>query len=78
MLGYIVKAKAGRDKNNFFCVVDYSENTVKIANGKQRMLEKPKLKNIKHIQFTKTVLSKEEYKTNKKLKQSLKVYYANV
>lgn len=69
-VGSIVKSCAGRDKNSFFVAVGISDGFVEIADGKERKLEKPKRKNIKHISPTNTVISVEAL-TNKKLKKVL-------
>ena len=46
----IIVSLAGRDKGQFFFVVDTEEQYVFIADGKGRRLEKPKRKKRKHIQ----------------------------
>ena len=46
----IIVSLAGRDKGQFFFVVDTEERYVLIADGKGRRLEKPKRKKRKHIQ----------------------------
>lgn len=49
-LGDLVIALQGRDSGNIFVVYHiYNENYVAIVNGKNRKLNKPKKKNIKHI-----------------------------
>ena len=54
-LGSIVMAKSGHDKGGCFVVIGKaSEGYVYIANGKQRPLENPKLKNIKHLELIKS------------------------
>ena len=74
MVGRIVCSKAGRDKGYFMVVVESKEDCVFVCDGKERPLERPKRKNIKHLQFTNTVLGNESYKTNKQLKKALAVY----
>ena len=50
ILGCIVIATAGRDKNRKFIVIKkIDELYVLIADGKYRRLEKPKMKKIKHL-----------------------------
>ena len=48
-IGSVVLANAGRDKGRYFVAVAASGGFVYIADGKERKLEKPKRKNIKHI-----------------------------
>ena len=51
--GAVVIAKAGRDKGRAFAVVDMlNSRTALIADGKTRPLERPKRKNIIHLQAT--------------------------
>ena len=51
--GTVVIAKAGRDKGRAFAVTKILDNkTVLIADGKSRPLERPKRKNIIHLQMT--------------------------
>jgi len=74
MIGKIVCSKAGRDKGYFMVVVKNEDDFVFVCDGKERPLERPKKKNIKHLQFTNTVLGEDSFKTNKHLKKALAVY----
>ena len=74
MIGRIVCSKAGRDKDYFLVVVKMEGEYVYVCDGKERPLERPKRKNIKHLQFTNTVLSEDSYKHNKHLKKAIAVY----
>lgn len=67
-IGSVVKALAGREKNSFYVAVGIHDGFVEIADGKERKLEKPKRKNIKHISPTKTIIDTKEL-TNKKLRK---------
>ena len=71
--GMIVMACAGRDKDSFFVALEYHDGLVFIANGKERKLESPKKKNIRHISPTDTVI-KLDGLTNKKLRRLLAEY----
>lgn len=53
----IVKSAAGRDKGKFMVIVSLDGDFAFIADGKERKLASPKKKRIKHIKFTKTVVS---------------------
>ena len=70
-VGRVVKSKAGRDKNRFFCIVECALDSVKIADGKTHRLEKPKRKNTKHIQATTTKIELDTV-TDKQLRILLK------
>ena len=69
-IGSVVKALAGREKNSFYVAVGIHDGFVEIADGKERKLESPKRKNIKHISPTKTIIDTKEL-TNKKLRKLL-------
>ena len=47
----VVTSTAGRDQGMLFYVIDCDEVFLKLANGKDRTLEKPKLKKRKHTQL---------------------------
>lgn len=71
--GSIVRAKAGRDKNNFFVVLETNGTYAQIADGKRRKVEKPKTKKIIHLAETKTVVDG-SIKTNPQVKRILKEF----
>ena len=74
MNGQIVCSKAGRDKGRFMVAVFEENGSVFVCDGKERPLQRPKRKNVKHIAFTSTVLPENSYKTNKSLKKALADY----
>ena len=47
----VVTSTAGRDQGKLFYVIDCDEVFLKLANGKDRTLEKPKLKKRKHARL---------------------------
>ncbi len=48
----IVRSKNGRDAGKLFVVIGFpKENHVSIANGRQRKIESPKTKKLKHIEL---------------------------
>lgn len=69
--GSVVKSIAGHDKNKFYVIVSMRQDYVTIADGRARKLAKPKIKNIKHIRATKTILDLEVVTTDKKLRLAL-------
>lgn len=73
MVGQLVCSKAGRDKCYFMVVVKEEDNFVYVCDGKERPLERPKRKNIKHLQFTNTILEENSFKTNKALRKELAI-----
>ncbi len=69
--GSVVIAKAGRDKGKAFAVVEVIDpRTVLIADGKRRPLDRPKRKNVIHLQATSAVT--DCVNTNRQLRNLLK------
>ncbi len=71
--GSVVKSIAGHDQNSHYVVIRTEGNYVYIADGKERKLEKPKRKNIKHISVTAVVLDLNGV-TNKTLRKLLREF----
>ncbi|MBO5090229.1 MAG: KOW domain-containing RNA-binding protein [Clostridia bacterium] len=74
MVGKIVYSIAGRDKGKYLAVINCDKNYVWVADGKERKLETPKRKNIKHISLTAESLNSDQLKSNKSLKKAIAVY----
>jgi len=69
-----VKSAAGRDKGKFMVIADFSEDGFcLLADGKERKLEKPKKKRLKHIKFTNTVIRAENL-TDRALRRVISEY----
>ena len=51
-IGTVVMSTAGRDKGYLLCVVGEEDGYVLVCDGKERPLERPKKKSLKHIQLT--------------------------
>lgn len=74
-LGRVVLAKAGRDKGKLFVIIDIlDEDYVRIANGVNRTMEKPKMKKIKHLSETPFYLEG----IRQKLKEGIKIFDAEL
>ena len=56
--GQIVRATAGRDKGDLFCVVGMEQERLLLANGKRRRAAHPKAKKLGHVQL---LTAAEEY-----------------
>lgn len=69
--GTVVKARAGRDKDNFFVVLNFDGQYATICDGKRRKLEKPKRKKEKHLSLTCTKVLEEDLSTNRKIRKAL-------
>ena len=74
MKGKVVCSKAGRDKGRFMVVIGLEDKCFLVADGKERPLERPKLKNPKHLQKTNSILEEQDYSTNKSLRRALKAF----
>ncbi len=78
MIGRIACSMAGRDKGCFMVVLDTKEGKAFVCDGKHRPLERPKLKNIKHLKFTNAYLEKKQFATNRSLRRALNEYAGKV
>ena len=71
--GSVVRAKAGRDKGDYFIVTDIlNSSKVLISDGKHRKVHKLKLKNVIHLEVTTT--DAQDITTNRQIKSFLKSY----
>lgn len=70
-LGLVVKSKVGHDSGSFYVIVKIDERGFYIADGRRRKLLKPKVKNIKHLSKTNTIVDLDEIDTDKKLRRVL-------
>lgn len=69
--GTVVRSSAGRDKGKLLAVVQASENRVNVCDGKERPIDRPKSKNIRHVECIGSSVSEEEMSTNRALKKAL-------
>lgn len=74
-LGMIVRSVAGHDKGRFLVITAADDDFAFIADGKERRLEAPKKKRLKHLRFTNTVIDTDGL-TNKGLRRILSEYTA--
>ena len=53
MIGAVVRSTAGRDGRRFYVIVrtDTDRSRVFISDGRLRPLERPKAKNLRHLEF---------------------------
>ncbi len=69
--GQVVKSTAGHDKGELLVIAGFEQNRVLVCNGKSKGLEKPKRKNLRHIEITDTVLDGDSMATNRKIRKTL-------
>lgn len=74
--GTVVCSKAGRDKGYFMTVIKVDDGIVYVCDGKERPLENPKKKNVKHIFSTDCVLSDNQLMTNRSIRHALSDFRA--
>ncbi len=72
-IGSVVRAKAGRDKDNFFVVLRVEEGFAFIADGRRRKAEAPKKKKLIHLAPTNTTLT-DTMDTNRKIRKALREF----
>ena len=76
-LGSVVISSAGHDQGRWMLVVGADGGFVYVADGKERKLDSPKKKNIKHVRKTLSTIELEGL-TDKKLRQMLRNYSQGV
>jgi ribosomal protein L14E/L6E/L27E len=76
MTGYLAYSLAGHDKGDVFLIISEEQDYVYVADGRLRMVEKPKKKNKKHIQIIKYINPKTDMEsvTNEEIKHLIKLY----
>ncbi len=76
--GRVVVSLAGRDKGRLLAVMQADKNCVQVCDGKERPVERPKSKNIRHVEATEFSLSETEISTNRALKKALRRYSSEI
>ena len=69
--GNVIRSLAGRDKGRLLAVMQVSEKLVTVCDGKERPVDRPKSKNIRHVEYVGASLSEAEAATNRALKKAL-------
>ncbi len=69
--GMVVRSIAGHDSGSWLVVMRLENGFAFVADGKERKVEKPKKKNIKHLSRTRKTINVEGI-TNKKLRSELR------
>ena len=73
-IGSFVKSRMGRDKDNIYIVREIFEKSVALVDGSGKTLDKPKIKNTKHIE----VLDESADKIAEKFINHTKVFDAEI
>ncbi len=72
--GDVVRSHAGRDKESYFFVTDVVGGYAMLVDGKQRKVETPKKKNMRHIAF----ITSEESRVRTKILRGEKLQNAEI
>lgn len=72
-IGMIVRSAAGHDRGNFLVITAVEGDFAFIADGKERKLEKPKKKRLKHLKLTNTVIDTDNL-TDKGLRKIISAF----
>ncbi len=67
----VVSVMAGRDKGRLMAVISETEKSMLLCDGKERPLERPKLKSKKHIAPTNYEIKREDLRSNRSLRKAL-------
>lgn len=83
-VGMLAFSKAGHDKDGLYVIIRVDKEYVYLVNGKNHSLEKPKRKNVKHIQIIKHIdeslqrkLEENSKIQNEDIKRVIKLYRLN-
>lgn len=74
--GTIICSKAGRDSGSFMIVLGESNGKLLVADGKERPVDRPKLKSIKHVSLTTHTVTEEQMLTNRSIRHALNDFKA--
>ena len=84
MIGKMVISKAGHDKDEIYFVLSVDKNMALVTDGKYKTIEKPKKKNIKHLQIInketevgRKIVNSEKI-INEEVKRQIKLYKAEI
>ena len=70
-VGQVVKSLAGHDKGDYAVIAGFENDKVLVCDGKHRKLDKPKCKNLKHLEATEMLLEPDSMATDKMLRKTL-------
>ncbi|MBR4452066.1 MAG: KOW domain-containing RNA-binding protein [Clostridia bacterium] len=76
--GMVVRSLAGRDSGYLLAVVRADENRVLVCDGKERPLDRPKIKNIRHVEPVNVILDEYDMRGNRALKKALACVKAEI
>lgn len=78
-------SKAGHDKNQLYIILETADDYVYVVDGRLKTLEKPKRKNIRHIQIINDIDEElvrkkrnNEIMSNEDIKKAIKLYKSRI
>ena len=69
--GTVVRSLAGRDKDKLLVIIGSDEKSVLLCDGKERPIDRPKSKNIRHVESIGITVTEAGMSTNRALKKAL-------
>ena len=69
--GNVIRSLAGRDKGRLLAVMQASGKLADVCDGKERPVDRPNSKNIRHVESVGVSLSENETATNRALKKAI-------
>lgn len=75
--GTVVKSLAGRDKGKLLAVMHEDEGSVLVCDGKERPVDRPKSKNIRHVECVGLSVTENDMRTNRALRKALRQLMQN-
>ena len=70
--GTVVKSLAGRDKGRLLAVMQSENGSVLVCDGKERPIDRPKSKNIRHIERGGLSVTENDMRSDRSLKKALR------
>ncbi|MCI8902168.1 MAG: RNA-binding protein [Lachnospiraceae bacterium] len=80
MIGFLACSLAGHDKGEIYLIVEETQDSVYVADGAVRTLDRPKKKNKRHIQIIKKENQRIDISsvTNEEIKHFIKLYMKGI
>ena len=70
--GTVVKSLAGKDKGRLLAVMQSGNGSVLVCDGKERPIDRPKSKNIRHIECVGLSVTENDMRSDRSLKKALR------
>ncbi|MCI8969633.1 MAG: RNA-binding protein [Lachnospiraceae bacterium] len=80
MIGFLACSLAGHDKGEIYLIVEETQDSVYVADGAVRTLDRPKKKNKRHVQIIKKENQRIDISsvTNEEIKHFIKLYMKGI